>query len=402
MNKPALYYWLGITIDGRRVTGKAIVYSQHQLLSNLQCKEIKLLRCVAKPIPWSVKIRHGITPRDITALTYQLSIMLSAGLSVNAAIKELWISAKEGELKALLFLIDEQLTQGQSLSDSMHSFDCFDRLYLQFVRVGESNGELAQTLKMCADLREKNAKLIKQIRSALFYPLTVLIAALMVLTIMMVFVIPQFSSLFTSFGAELPALTQLTLNSSHWFIEHLVGLASALISTIMVVTLCLNRSAYLQRLLAKALTRLPLFGHCILLGEMARFNSLLSLGVRSGLPLVVSLHNATQAIGNLHIRHQFEPIIAQINQGQSLHQTLSDLPQCPSLMIKMVRIGELSGRLPILAQKAAQIFEEELNQTTEKIGKLLEPVIILFLGSLVGGLVLSMYLPIFTLMSAIN
>lgn len=401
-NLARLYHWLGINQHGRRLTGSEVAFSLPQAHQLLQEKQIRPLKVIARPLPWLMRRKHGITHKQITALTYQLAIMLQAGLPLNHAIDELSRSTRQRELHAMLHQIHAHITQGRPLSQAMADFACFDALFVQFVRVGESNGELAYTLRLCAEQREKNSKLSKQIRSAMIYPVIVVISAIIVFLIMMLFVVPEFSGMFTSFGAELPAMTQATLALSQWLTAQFHWWLLTLLILIMSLKTSFRRSPGMQDKLAHYLLKCPVIGRCILYGELARFNHLFALGIHSGLPLLTCLTNAAGCINNSHLRARFLSVIPLIQAGGSLHSALSQIAWLPPLMLKLLKIGEHSGKLAELSNKVSEIFEEELAEISNNISAYLEPLIILLLGVVVGGIVLSMYLPIFSLMTAVG
>ncbi|CAM4069701.1 type II secretion system F family protein [Vibrio neonatus] len=402
MGKLRLYYWLGVNSCGQKTTGSQLAYSAEQLQREIKRKGIHLQKSIAKPMPFFSSIKHSVNDRQITTFTQQLAIMLDAGLPISLAMQELSQSNSRQGLSALLEELTFQVQQGHSLSTAMQGFTHFDALYLQFVHIGESNGDLAQALNYCAEHREKNHQLIKQIKSALIYPLSVLIVACIVMIIMMIFVVPQFSSLFRSFGAELPALTQFTLDASQWFQAHIGTILIATAVVGMSVHILIRKSPAVRRQCAQLLLKLPILGPCILVGELARFNLLLCNGIQAGLPLLSCLDNAIGAIHNPFLKHKLSGIHHQIRAGSSFSLALSSVSIVPPLMLKMLNIGELTGRLAFMTEKLARLFEEQLNESTNKIGQLIEPLMIVFLGSLVGGLVLSMYLPIFSLMNAVG
>ncbi|WP_231892540.1 MULTISPECIES: type II secretion system F family protein [unclassified Vibrio] len=379
-----------------------LAYSQQQVRREMATQDIRILKTIAKSIPMLVTIKHQVKPIHITAFTHQLALMLDAGLSIGMAMAELKQSNQRQGLTALIEEISFQVQQGQALSNVLQTFAYFDSLYLQFVRIGEANGDLAKALNYCVQHREKNLKLLKQIRSALFYPISVIIVACIIMAIMLVFVIPQFSSLFHSFGAELPALTQLTLDVSLWFQFNIGKLVIGCVALVCTTRLLIAKSSAVRYQLAKGIIKTPALGHCVLAGELARFNLLLCNGIQAGLPLVLCIDNATGAVHNAYLKQQLSHINHDIRQGTTLHVSLSSISCLPPLMLKMLTIGELSGRLGSITDNLATIFEQQVDETTDKLGKLIEPMIIVFLGVIVGGLVLSMYLPIFSLMSAVG
>ncbi|GAD78520.1 type II secretion system F family protein [Vibrio ezurae] len=402
MTKLRLYYWLGVSACGQKTTGSQFAYSSLQLQRKMEHKGIRLQKSIAKPIPFFRHIKHSVNDRQITIFTQQLAVMLDAGLPISTAMQQLNDSSTRQGVSALIDELTFQVQQGHSLSIAMQDFTYFDALYLQFVRIGESNGDLAQALNYCAEHREKSHQLIKQIKSALIYPLSVLIIACIVMIIMMIFVVPQFSSLFRSFGAELPALTQFTLDASQWFQAHIGTILIATAMLGMCVHILIRKSLTVRHRCAQLLLKLPILGQCILVGELARFNLLLCNGLQAGLPLLSCLDNAIGAIHNPFLKHKLSGIHHRIRSGSSFSLALSSASILPPLMLKMLNIGELTGRLAFMTEKLARLFEQQLNDSTKKIAQLIEPLMIVFLGSLVGGLVLSMYLPIFSLMNAVG
>ncbi|CAM2843320.1 type II secretion system F family protein [Vibrio rarus] len=401
MNKLRLYYWLGVQHSGQKTTGRTLAYSSEQLGRVLQLKEIRLLKFVPKPVPSLMSVKHSVRTLHITVFTQQLALMLDSGLPIAVAMTQLQQGNPRQGITALMEEISFQVQQGKSLSSVMHDFTYFDPLYLQFVRVGEANGDLAKALNFCAQHREKNSKLLKQVKSAMIYPVSVIIIAGIVMAVMLIFVIPQFSSLFSSFGANLPAITQFTLDASLLLQRYAGHILLTIVAVVAAFRLALKSASFRYQVSRKVLAT-PILGSCILSGELARFNLLLSNGIQAGLPLVLCLDNATAAVNNTYLKTQLAHINPQIRQGSTLYSALKRISCIPSLMLKMLSIGEVTGTLAIITDKLATQFELEVDEATEKLGQCIEPIMIVFLGLLVGGLVLSMYLPIFTLMSEVG
>ncbi|GEA52803.1 type II secretion system protein F [Vibrio inusitatus NBRC 102082] len=402
MSSLQLFIWLGTNRSKPRITGHLLAYSAIQLKRILDRKGIELRKFIAKPVPFIAAYQHEVNYSDTTTFTYQLALILEAGLPIGLALYELQHSSERQGVRALLEELHYQIQQGQKLSIAMQEFTFLDPIYLQFVRIGEENGDLSTALGFCTQHREKNQQLIKQVTSALIYPTSVIIMACVVFAIMMTFVIPQFSSLFHSFGAELPKLTKLIVELSSWFQNYVWGLLFYLIIFTSLVYLCYRKNKPFRYHIAKYSLSIPILGRCILVSELARFNLLLCNGIQAGLPLVTCLNNASLAVRNAFIREALSNANISIKEGKSLYHSLEGLSFLPSIMLKMVKIGELSGTLAVITGRLATLFEQQLKETTDKLGQLIEPFIIVFLGTLVGGLVISMYLPIFSLMSAVG
>ncbi|GEM81104.1 type II secretion system F family protein [Vibrio superstes] len=402
MSSLQLFIWLGIGHFKPRITGHLLAYSAPQLKRILRSKGIDLRKFIAKPVPFTATYKHEVKYSDITTFTHQLALMLEAGLPISLALNELQHSSQRQGVRALLEELHFQIQQGQKLSVAMQEFSFLDSIYLQFVRIGEENGDLCTALGYCIEHREKNQQLLKQAKSALIYPASVIIMACVVFAVMMVFVIPQFSSMFDSFGAELPKLTQLTVELSTWFQRHFWALISGLLIFGSLIYLCYQKSQAFHHLIAKHSLSIPVLGPCIVIGELARFNLLLCNGIQAGLPLITCIHNASLAVKNDFMRQGLSCANDSIKEGKSLYHSLEALSFLPSIMLQMIKIGEISGSLSVVTARLATLFEQQLKEATDKLSQLIEPLVIVFLGALVGGLVLSMYLPIFSLMSAVG
>lgn len=402
MSNLQLFIWLGAGHSKPRITGQLLAYSALQLKRILRRKGIELRKFIAKPVPLTAAYRHEVKYSDTTIFTHQLAIMLEAGLPLSLALCELQHSSQRQGVQALLEELHFQIQQGQRLSVAMQTFSFLDSIYLQFVRIGEENGDLSTALGYCTQHREKNQQLLKQVKSALIYPTLVIIMACVVFVVMMVFVIPQFSSLFHSFGADLPTLTQFTIELSTWFQRYFWTLLLCLSLVTGGVYLCYQRNQAFRHNIAKHSLSIPILGHCILVSELARFNLLLCNGIQAGLPLITCLNNASFGVRNDFIRQALSGANDSIKEGKSLYHSLEALSFLPSIMLKMIKVGEISGTLAIITGRLATLFEQQLKEATDNLGKLIEPLVIVFLGTLVGGLVLSMYLPIFSLMNAVG
>ncbi|MEZ9466661.1 type II secretion system F family protein [Vibrio breoganii] len=402
MSSLRLFIWLGTGHSKPRVTGQLLAYSALQLKRILRSKGIELRKFIAKPVHFTSAYKHEVKYGDVTTFTHQLALMLEAGLPLSLALNELQHSSQRQGVRALLEELHFQIQQGQRLSVAMQMFSFLDSIYLQFVRIGEENGDLCTALGYCTQHREKNQQLLKQVKSALIYPASVIITACVVFAVMMVFVIPQFSSLFHSFGAELPTLTLFTVELSTWFQRYFWALLLCLSVIASLIYLCYRKSQAFRHSIAKHSLSIPILGHCLLVSELARFNLLLCNGIQAGLPLVTCLNNASFGVRNDFIRQALSSANDSIKEGKSLYHSLEALTFLPSIMLKMIKIGEISGTLAVITGRLATLFEQQLKEATDKLGQLIEPLVIVFLGALVGGLVLSMYLPIFSLMSAVG
>ena len=365
---------------------------------HIQVKKVKR----HKPSTLS-KRRNQLKPTDITAITRQLATMVNSGVPVVQAIKLISSSHNKAEARAVLNLVATQVEAGSTLARAMNtSTPLFDNFYCDLVATGEQTGHLAHAFERLATYREKSEAMRKKVIKAMIYPIMVTLTAIIVTLLMLIYVIPQFASIFNSFGADLPWFTQQIINASNFLLSHGPYLGLALSSTAFIAITAYRKSDQQKLRVHRLLLAMPILGAVVRKAAIARFSRTLATTFSSGIPLLSGLEAAGKTAGNRHMENAIATAHGDTAAGMPLHLALRHSEVFPELMLQMVMIGEESGSIDDMLNKVAITYEEDVDNTVDNLGKILEPMIILFLGGVIGGLLIAMYLPIFKLMSVVG
>jgi len=339
-----------------------------------------------------------IGDKDITLFTRQLATMMKAGVPLLQSF-DIVAKGTDNQSVAKLFNdIKNDVETGTSLSQAFRKYPLyFDALFCNLVGAGEQAGILDDLLDRLATYKEKMQAIKSKIKSALFYPVAVVAVAIIVVTVIMLFVIPAFKSVFESFGADLPAPTLIVMAMSDFVVANWYILFGVLGGSIYALMQAWKRSPAVQAFMDRALLKLPIFGEVIRKATIARWLRTLSTMFAAGVPLVEALDSVGGASGNIVYLQATKKIQAEVSTGTSLTTSMQGVKVFPNMVLQMSAIGEESGSLDAMLAKAADIFEREVDDAVDSLSSLLEPLIMVFLGTIIGGLVVAMYLPIFKL-----
>lgn len=388
------YEWEGKDRQGRPASGDARAAGEHQVQASLRRQGITPTR-IRKRRPGR---GAAVKLRDIALFTRQLATMMKAGVPLLQSFDIVGRGHPNPSVARLLSDIRADVETGTSLSAAFRKFPAhFSDLYCNLVEAGEAAGILESILERLATYLEKIQAIKSKIRSALMYPVAVMLVAVVVVAVIMVFVVPSFKEVFASFGAELPAPTRLVIAMSEAFVRH-GGLGLAVLGVGAVTFLrAWRRSARLQRLADRLVLRLPVFGPLVRKAVVARWTRTLATLFAAGVPLVEALESVGGAAGNSLYLEATRRIQKDVSSGSSLTAAMTQSRVFPSMVLQMGAIGEESGSLDHMLNKAADFYESEVDDTVAGLSSLLEPMIIVLLGGVVGGIVVAMYLPIFKL-----
>lgn len=393
-----LYSWEGKDKSGRLVQGEMRASVQSRVDAALRRQGLTEVRVKKKPRQRQRKIHE----KDICVFTRQLSTMLKAGVPLLQSFDIVARGHANPAVTRLLLDIRADVETGSSLSQAFRRYPLyFDALFCNLVAAGEQGGILEQLLARLATYKEKTLAIKGKVRSAMFYPAAVLGVACIVTAVIMVWVVPAFKEVFESFGAELPLPTQLVIALSDRFVNYGFLMLIALVAISALSYRAWRRSPSLQIATDKLALRLPLFGEVIRKAVIARWTSTLSTMFAAGVPLVESLDSVGGASGNAVYAEATRRIAAAVRTGTSLNIAMQSTSVFPSMVTQMVAIGEESGALESMLRKVAEAYEEEVDAAVASLSSLMEPVIMVVLGVLIGGLVIAMYLPIFKLGSVV-
>jgi len=392
------YAWSGKDKTGKIVKGEVRAGGEHVVMATLRRQGIQVSN-VKK-----VSQRGGkkITDKDITIFTRQLAVMMKAGVPLLQAFDIVGKGHANPSVGKLLMDIKTEVETGSSLSAAFRKYPkYFDALFCNLVGAGEQAGILDSLLDRLATYKEKILAIKSKIKSALFYPISIIVVALVITAVIMIFVIPTFKDLFKSFGADLPAPTQIVMSLSDWFVGNWYILFPALIGGTWALLGFYQRSTKMQNLVDRLVLRLPIFGDVIRKASIARWCRTLSTMFAAGVPLVEALDSVAGAAGNYVYYEATKRIQAEVSTGTGLTVSMQNTNVFPSMVLQMTAIGEESGALDAMLSKVADFFEAEVDEAVDALASLMEPLIMVVLGGLIGGLVIAMYLPIFKMGSAI-
>lgn len=393
-----VFLWEGKDKNGKPVQGELRAAGRARVDVTLRRQGITVVRVRKKPRQRQRKIRD----KDICVFTRQLSTMLKAGVPLLQSFDMVARGHANPAVTRLLLDIRADVETGSSLSQAFRRYPMyFDALFCNLVAAGEQGGILEQLLARLATYKEKTLAIKGKVRSAMFYPAAVMAVAFIVTAVIMVWVVPAFKEVFQSFGAELPLPTRIVIMLSDQFVHY-----GVLVLMVMAVILALSIRAWRRSLALQASTdrlalRLPLFGEVMRKAVIARWTSTLSTMFAAGVPLVESLDSVGGASGNAVYAEATRRIAASVRTGTSLNIAMQSTNVFPSMVTQMVAIGEESGALEQMLHKVAEAYEEEVDAAVASLSSLMEPVIMVVLGVLIGGLVIAMYLPIFKLGSVV-
>ncbi len=395
------FVWEGKDAKGRELKGENEAPNAAYVKSLLRRQGIRPSKVRRKPKPL-FQMKKRIKGRDITFATRQLSTMIGAGIPVAQSVEAIARGHENPSVQELLTSIRQDVESGTSLSQSMKRFPLhFDRLYTSLVAAGEESGTLDVLLEKVAAYKEKIDAIKGKIKSAMLYPVAVLVVAVVVIAILLIFVIPQFETLFRNFGGDLPSLTRWVVDLSRWFQEWWWLFFGCLIGGIVGTVAAYRRSPRMQFLMDRVTLKLPLFGPLVKKAVIARYARTLSTMFGAGVPLVDGLESVAESTGNRVYRNAVLDVRNEVSTGRSLEVSMAQTGLFPSMVLQMVSSGEESGELELMLEKIAEFFEREVDDAVAALSSLIEPIMIVILGAIVGTMVVAMYLPIFKLAAVI-
>ncbi len=399
-----IYVYKAITRSGRKVKGELDLPNIDMAYTVLQRKGYSNIKVKLKPkdLLEGTFLEGKVKDRDKVVFSRQFATMITAGVPIIQALQVLCEQTENRKFRRILYEVKNDVEGGSSLYEAMKKHkDVFDELYVNMINAGEAGGVLDTVLQRLAEYIEKAANLKSKVKGAMIYPSVVSFVAIAVVTIILVFVIPTFEKLFEEAGSALPALTQMVINLSHWVKNNILYMFLTAIG-LFVLYKILYKFDRTRILLDSMKLKIPLFGNLLKKVAIARFSRTLSTMISSGVPILQSLEIVAKTSGNKVLELGILEVKKGVAEGQPIAQPLEDVGIFPPLVIHMVSIGEASGALDTMLAKVADFYDEEVEIAVETLMSLIEPVMIVFLGVVVGGLVISMYLPIFKLAGAIT
>ena len=389
-----VFEWEGKDRGGKVIKGEIRAAGENQVKASLRRQGV---------LPVKIKKRRmrsgkSIKPRDIAIFTRQLATMMKAGVPLLQAFDIVGRGNPNASVTKLLNDVRTDVETGTSLSAAFRKYPLyFNALYCNLVEAGEAAGILEALLDRLAVYMEKTEAIKSKIKSALMYPASVVVVAFVVVAVIMIFVIPAFKSVFSSFGADLPAPTLIVMAISEFFVAYWWLIFGGVGGSIYFFLQAWQRNEKMQKFMDRLLLKAPVFGQLIFKSCVARWTRTLSTMFAAGVPLVEALDSVGGASGNSLFADATAKIQQEVSTGTSLTAAMGNANLFPSMVLQMCSIGEESGSIDHMLGKAADFYEAEVDEMVAGLSSLMEPIIIVFLGTLIGGIVVSMYLPIFKL-----
>ncbi len=391
-----IFIWEGTDRRGNRAKGEMRSSSQVLVKAELRRQGIKPLKVKKKPKPLFGSGKKKITPKDIAIFSRQMATMMSSGVPLVQAFDIVGRGHENPAMQELLMTIKSDIEGGASFAEALSKHPLyFDSLYCNLVNAGEQAGILETLLHKIALYKEKVEAIKGKIKKALFYPTAVIIAAAIVTAILLYFVVPQFSAMFQNFGADLPAMTLMVVAMSDFMIAYWWAIFGALAIVIIAFVQAKKRSQAFNDFLDRMILKAPIFGEIIRKATIARYARTLSTMFAAGVPLVEAMTTVAGAAGNVVYKEAILRMRDEVATGMSLQMAMRQSGLFPNMVVQLVAIGEEAGSLDAMLAKVADFYEEEVDNAVDGLSSLMEPLIMAFLGVVIGGLVVAMYLPIF-------
>jgi type IV pilus assembly protein PilC len=397
------YTWTGTDKRGTKMKGDYSAKNASMVKAELRRQGINPLSVKPKGKPLFGSAGKTIKARDIAVFSRQIAVMMAAGVPMVQGIDIMANGSSNPRMKNMLVDVKANIEGGSSLHEAMGKYPVqFDELYRNLVKAGESAGVLDTVLDTVATYKENIEAIKGKIKKAMFYPAIVFAVAILVSAILLIFVVPQFEDVFKNFGAQLPAFTQMIVNASRfltaywWFVLLWVG------GIVAALIFAYKRSPKFAHFLARLVLKLPVVGQILHQSAIARFSRTLGVTFAAGVPLVEALDSVSGATGSPVYNDAVKRIRDDVSVGHQLQLAMRQTNLFPNMVVQMVAIGEESGALDKMLFKVAEFYEQEVNNAVDALSSLLEPFIMVIIGTIVGGLVVGMYLPIFKLAAVVG
>jgi type IV pilus assembly protein PilC len=390
------FLWEGKDKKGNRVKGRGLAKDEMEMRADLRRQGIAATK-VRKERQF-FKGEGKVTAEDIAVFARQLATMLTAGIPMVQAFEIIGVGHDKPAMQKLVLAIKSDIETGNALNQALAKHPLyFDDLFVNLVEAGEHAGALETVLDKIATYKEKTEALKKKIKKALFYPAAVLAVAVIVTVILLLFVIPQFESLFKGFGADLPAFTQFVINMSRWMQDNGWMLLIIVVAAAFAFGYSYKRSRPMRQFIDRLSLQVPVIGPILKKAAIARFTRTLATMFAAGVPLVEAMKSVAGATGNIVYQDATMKMRDEISTGLRMQRAMENTGLFPNMVVQMIAVGEESGSLDEMASKVADFYEADVDAAVDALSSLLEPLIMVILGTLVGGLVVAMYLPIFKL-----
>jgi type IV pilus assembly protein PilC len=400
-----MYVWVAETKKGRRLKGELEAASEQIAESQLKKRNLKILKLKPKPKDMFAGVafmQPKVKNKDIVIFTRQFSTMIDAGLPLVQGLNILAEQNPNPTFKNILRQLTKDVEGGSTLAEAMKKHPkVFDNLFVNLIAAGEVGGILDTILQRLATFIEKAEELKSRIKGALTYPIVVMAIAFIVIAVILIFVIPVFQDMFSSFGSALPVPTQIVVNMSDFMKGNIHWIILAVIAFVYAFKQYGSTKGGRKTIDTWSL-KLPVFGDLLKKTAVARFTRTLGTMMSSGVPILDSLEIVAKTAGNVVIEEIIYDVRGSIAEGQTIAEPLSENDIFPGMVIQMISVGEATGALDTMLEKIADFYDKEVDTAVDALTSMLEPLLMLFLGGAIGGLVVAMYLPIFTMAGAVG
>ena len=393
------FVWEGVNQKRVGASGEIEAPTLAQARALLRQRGLRITKIKRKPKPLFSKTKT-IKPVDISFASRQMATMIGAGIPIAQTLRAIGRGHENAAMEKLMLDLGREVESGTSLSVALSKHpQHFNRLFTSLVEAGEESGKLDTMLDRVATYNEKLEAIKSKVRSAMMYPAIVLFISILVTILLLLFVIPQFETLFQGVGADLPTLTRVIVDMSRWMQDKWYIFLGVVIALIVGFMFAYRRSPRLQYFMDRVFLKLPALGPIFKKSALARFSRTLSIIFGAGVPLVDGMKTVGASTGNRVYQNAVSQVKADISTGRSLENSMANTKVFPNMMLQMVSSGEESGELEIMLDKVADFYEREVDDAVDALSSIIEPVMIVFLGTIIGTMVLAMYMPIFKMAS---
>jgi type IV pilus assembly protein PilC len=395
------FVWEATDKRGIKMKGESNAKNANLLRAELRKQGLNPTVVKPKTKPLFGSAGKKISPQDIAIFSRQIATMMQSGVPMVQSFEIIAGGQKNPKMKDLLLGVKAEVEGGSSLSEAIAKYPLyFDSLYVNLVRAGEGAGVLDVVLNTIANYKENIETLKGKIKKALFYPAMVIAVAVLVSAVLLVFVVPSFRNVFQSFGADLPAFTLFILACSDFVIAYWWAIILAVVGTVVAFFVVKKRSRAFNQLLDRLILKIPVIGQVMHNSAIARFARTLAVTFKAGVPLVEALETVAGATGNVVYEDAVMHIRDDVAVGYQVNMAMKQVNLFPNMVVQMTAIGEEAGALDTMLYKVAEFYEQEVNNAVDTLSTLIEPMIMIVIGGLVGSMVIGMYLPIFKLAAA--
>ena len=396
------FLWTGVDKRGTKMKGETLAKNASLLKAELRKQGITPSTVKPKAKPLFGSAGSAITAKEIAVFARQIATMMQSGVPLVQAFEIIAGGQKNPRMKTMLDDIKASLEGGSTLAESLgrHPLQ-FDMLFQNLVRAGEGAGVLDTVLATIADYKENTEALKSKVKKALFYPIIVIAVAILVSSILLIFVIPQFEAVFKNFGADLPAFTQMIVNASKFMTSYWWLMLLILVGSLVAFIQAKKRSKAFGYFLDRMVLKIPVIGEIMRNSAIARFSRTLAVTFKAGVPLVEALETVAGATGNIVYEKAVHRVRDDVSVGYQLNTAMRQVDVFPHMVIQMTAIGEEAGALDTMLLKVAEFYEAEVNNAVDALSSMIEPMVMVFIGVVVGGMVIGMYLPIFKLAAVV-